>query len=525
MIKKIVSVSVFFLMLLISVGVFAQAAKDKNKEQEVVKKEEPKATGPEKLMIYDGANIKLQFYGYVKLDVVYNSRNVQNESAPFLVEPRKIFDTGLTNYVFSGNAGSADYRTMLAYFPVVYGKTKAMNNGSLVADPRHTRFGFKLMGPMALGAKTSAVIEADFWGMTVASGTGIRQGQLRMRHANVRMDWTSEYYKAYLLMGQFWSIAMADPQAQPNMVTFIPLGKTGLLFMREPQITLGQTLGTKAISLRLETSAARVMGGDDPGATSVTYNGNNAILQVVNNLYPGANNTQVDSIGRGEASKKPGFRGRVALESSPIDDLSLTLGGTTQYQIEKHEIPQAVLLSNVPMTGMSKKVDSFVWQVYTNITYSFASIIGAYWRGKNLDTFLSGLDQGVVWERGMSFAIANPYGGNFSTVMGTPYTGYVYRVYTIKTHAVYGQLVLDFNRVKMLPLSFGGGFGQETKTNAHYVAAGKILWNKQIFGNMWYYANDYLKFGFEVTAMQTKYKKDLGVAKNMKYQFATQFTF
>ena len=58
-----------------------------------------------------------------------------------------------------------------------------------------TRLKGDISGPDAFGAKTSGVIEAEFYGTSELDVNGFR-----LRHAYVKMDWQ----KTNLLVGQYW---------------------------------------------------------------------------------------------------------------------------------------------------------------------------------------------------------------------------------------------------------------------------------------------------------------------------------
>lgn len=58
-----------------------------------------------------------------------------------------------------------------------------------------SRFGFKVHGPEFMGAKTTAVIETDFAGITKSEPT-----LLRIRHAFLKLNWE----ESELLIGQYW---------------------------------------------------------------------------------------------------------------------------------------------------------------------------------------------------------------------------------------------------------------------------------------------------------------------------------
>lgn len=80
--------------------------------------------------------------------------------------------------------------------------------GSLSASGRQTRFGLRVTNLTAANAKVVGVLEADFFGGFPAIGNGDNMGVLRLRLANVRLDWK----KTTVVVGQDWMIfAPANP--------------------------------------------------------------------------------------------------------------------------------------------------------------------------------------------------------------------------------------------------------------------------------------------------------------------------
>jgi DcaP outer membrane protein len=100
----------------------------------------------------------LSIAGFVKLDYAYNSTNLG------------------TNGVLLPNG------------PIPKTTSIAGREDQSVLSARNSRFAFKVAGPTFLGAKTNALIEADFFG---GGNTNNEQGNLRMRHAYGSLDWTN----------------------------------------------------------------------------------------------------------------------------------------------------------------------------------------------------------------------------------------------------------------------------------------------------------------------------------------------
>lgn len=116
-----------------------------------------------------------------------------------------------------------------------------------------SRLSGQISAPDAFGAKTSGVIEAEFFGNTNQS-----INEFRLRHAFLRLQWE----KAELLTGQFWH-PMFVTESFPGTVSF----NTGIGFQpfaRSPQIRFNYNMGD--IKLMLAAVGERDFGtiGFDP---------------------------------------------------------------------------------------------------------------------------------------------------------------------------------------------------------------------------------------------------------------------
>ena len=117
------------------------------------------------------SKFKLSMGGIVKLDYAYNSVNLGTNGALGTLVPKGIPKE-------SSAAGQQDQSILTA---------------------RQSRVWLKSEGPSLLGAKTSALIEADFYG----TGAGSNEAALlRMRHAYGALDWKD----TQVLFGQTWDM-------------------------------------------------------------------------------------------------------------------------------------------------------------------------------------------------------------------------------------------------------------------------------------------------------------------------------
>ena len=153
------------------------------------------------------SNIGVKFSGFVKNDVFLDSRQtVAAREGHFLLWPSK---------------ESLD----------VNGKDiNAKSNFNMLAIQSRMKAG--ISGPDAFGAKTSGVIEADFFAQA-----NDNVNLLRMRHAFVKLNWTH----LELLVGQYWNPLFVT-DCFPGTVSF-NTGTPLQSFARNPQIRLSYKSG------------------------------------------------------------------------------------------------------------------------------------------------------------------------------------------------------------------------------------------------------------------------------------------
>ncbi|MEI7661941.1 MAG: hypothetical protein WCK34_07085 [Bacteroidota bacterium] len=118
-----------------------------------------------------------------------------------------------------------------------------------------TRITGNITGPDILKAKTSGVIEGEFYGNIPA---GINS--FRLRHAWFKLTWP----KTELLFGQYWHPLFAIACA-PETIS-LNTGAPFLAFARNPQVRVTQHLGNFSLSLAAVSQLdATSPGPDDPG--------------------------------------------------------------------------------------------------------------------------------------------------------------------------------------------------------------------------------------------------------------------
>ena len=127
-----------------------------------------------------------------------------------------------------------------------------------------TRLVGKITGPDALGAKTSACIEAEFFGTSDADVNGFR-----LRHGYLKLNWA----KSELMVGQFWH-PMFITESFPDVVSF-DTGAPFQPFNRSPQVRYTRMFGK--VSLVATALAQRDFASNGPDGTSSVYLRNAAL--------------------------------------------------------------------------------------------------------------------------------------------------------------------------------------------------------------------------------------------------------
>jgi len=157
----------------------------------------------------DQPKFGIDFSGFVKTDLIWDSRQtVAIREGHFLLYP--------LNEQLDANGDDINKKTNFNFLNV------------------QTRLLGKITGPDALGAKTSGLIEAEFFGTSDADVNGFR-----LRHAFVKLNWT----KTELMVGQFWH-PLFNVNCFPGVVSF-NTGAPFTPFTRNPQIRVTQKLGSK----------------------------------------------------------------------------------------------------------------------------------------------------------------------------------------------------------------------------------------------------------------------------------------
>ena len=181
----------------------------------------------------------ISFSGFIKTDIFYDSRQtVSIREGHYLLFPK-----GPLSDLEGGDLnGRASFNILSV----------------------QTRLAGKITGPDALGAKTSAYLEAEFFGTSDADLNGFR-----LRHGYLKLNWA----RSELMIGQFWH-PMFITESFPDVVSF-NTGAPFQPFNRSPQVRFIQTLGR--VSLVATALAQRDFVSNGPEGTSSVYLRNAAL--------------------------------------------------------------------------------------------------------------------------------------------------------------------------------------------------------------------------------------------------------
>jgi len=182
----------------------------------------------------------IKFTGFVKNDITYDTRQtVDVREGHFLLYPQNVKEDKNKKDIY------------------------ASPNFNMLAI--QSRLSGNITGPDAFGAKTSGLIEADFFGNLDADINGFR-----LRHAFVKFNWND---KTELLAGQFWN-PLFITQVYPEVISF-NTGAPFEPFSRNPQLRLTRKI--KNLSIQATAYSQRDNVSTGPKGGSSIYLRNSAI--------------------------------------------------------------------------------------------------------------------------------------------------------------------------------------------------------------------------------------------------------
>ena len=170
-----------------------------------------------------------------------------------------------------------------------------------------SRLSAKITGPDALGAKTSGLIEGDFFAQS-----NLNINLLRLRHAYVKLNW--EYTE--VMAGQYWNPLFVTA-CFPGTVSF-NTGTPLQSFARNPQIRV--THNIHGFSILAAVLGQRDYSSVGPLGASSMYLRNSAVPEMQVQVHYGTNNEEGMNIIAGAAAAYKTIVPR--LSSSPVDGVT-----------------------------------------------------------------------------------------------------------------------------------------------------------------------------------------------------------
>ncbi|HSL88899.1 MAG TPA: hypothetical protein VK870_06340 [Ignavibacteriaceae bacterium] len=190
----------------------------------------------------DKQSFGISFSGFVKTDIFYDTRqSVIIREGHFLLYPQ--------NENQDANGNDINDKSSFNILSI------------------QTRLNGKITGPDAIGAKTSGVIEGEFFGHSDADINGFR-----LRHAFVKLDWD----KTSLQVGQTWH-PLFIAEMFPGVVSF-NTGSPLQPFSRNPQVRLTHSFDKfKIIAV---AASQRDFSSNGPNGFTSTYLRNSVVPNI-----------------------------------------------------------------------------------------------------------------------------------------------------------------------------------------------------------------------------------------------------
>ena len=335
------------------------------------------------------ADDKLKFYGFVRTDMYYNSRqSIEAVDGIFNLAPKPI------DLDDKGNDKNSVPQLHLSSIT--------------------TRMGAKINGDSILGAKSSGVIEVDFGGLGVSSSLTAQTNithLIRMRLAYTKLNWTN----TELLMGQTWHPLFANMLASGQAFT---VGAPFQPFSRAPMIQLKHNL-TPTFSITTAAISQLQFASAGPNGASPSYL-NNAIVPELFLGLEHKNQIFTNGIGGEVKTLKPSVNSitslvAIAYSSYNQGKFQIKVKGLVGQNMTEQIMPWGYGITGVDANGNA---------IYTNHNLASAWMNGSYGKtiqvgfllgyGKNLGTSAD-----LVANNGLYTVYGNGYSKTSVTTLNT----------------------------------------------------------------------------------------------------------
>jgi len=363
------------------------------------------------------------------------------------------FDIELYGYIKADAAYDTSHTTTGNYALWVDSDVLNKDDDEFNMTANQTRLGLRISGPRDVEMETSGVVEVDFYG----SGASENKAKIQMRHAYLKLDWPEDNFN--IIAGQTSDVISP---LNPSTLNYTVLWDAGNIGYRRPQIRLTKSFPVNSdVNLTFEGALARNIGRE-------------------NDLTPATDS--------GEDSGVPAIQGRTSLSFPCFGYKPTTLGISAHYSKEEYDI--STNGSNGEFESWSLGLD------FTEPVNSWLTIKGELFTGRNLDTYLGGIGQGVNTDKTKSIYYKEiPSTGGWVAASLGPWDRWRFNV----------------------------GMGMDD-VDSDYVNTDDRILNRSVFGNFIYSFNKNTELGFELSQWHTE-RKGQGNADNLRAQMSFLYRF
>ena len=357
-------------------------------------------------------------------------------------------DVQLYGYIKADVSRDSARTTTGNYVLYVDSEATRRNDAESNLTANETRLGLNFSGPASDTLKTSGKIEFDFFGSAPEN-----KATLLIRHAYMNLEWPEAQLS--LLAGQTWDVISP---LNPSTLNYSVLWVGGNIGYRRPQVRLTKDLSvTDKVKVKLEGALSRTIGRTTPAPVSSET---------------------------GEDAGFPTLQGRVSATFPFFGPKPTTIGISGHSGREEYDTDASG--TNETLKSQSINLD------VTQPICKWMSIKAELFSGKDLDSYLGGINQGVNTttlksidsEGGWIAASLGPWGKWSSSV----------------------------------------GFGADNVDRDDVASGTGRTRNSCLFGNVRYDLNANAQVGLELSRWETDYKgpgdaKDLRVQASFIYKF------
>jgi len=364
--------------------------------------------------------------------------------------PKKNVSSNLDIEIYGFLKADASYDTSRShpgnYVVYLDREDQRNNDDEFNVTANETRVGMRIKGPAESGFSAAGRLEVDFYGNYAAEN----KAKIQMRHAYLTLDWPGDHFG--ILAGQTSDVI--SPLV-PRTLNYTVLWDAGNIGYRHPQVRVTKDFQVqKDINVNLQAAISRTIGRNDLTGSET-----------------------------GEDAGFPTLQGRIGLTFPGLGYKPATIGFSGHYGTEEYD----------PNTGGSNK-DFESWSLNLDLNqpvYSWLTVKGELFTGRDLDSYFGGIGQGVNTSR---LHEIDSRGGWVAATLG-PWDNW----------------------------SFNIGCGIDD-VDSDDVSTGDRVLNRSVFGNAIYHLDANTEIGVELSHWKTEYRGP-GDADDLRFQGSFIYRF